>query len=574
VAYVAFYDWLVAKNLETRMEKFLDPLVRKANIPLKHHDGAFPIQPEAAQQPRSGAQSAVRKVHHWTRTHSHYALMGGYVYDMSKLPINIAPQQASRLTLTINAILYLAEHEPHLIPDISDEDIRDKSKADAFTKTLVCLQASWFLAQVIGRLATKHPMSLLEMNTFLHALCCLIIYGAWWHKPLDIEEPTSIDPTDGLTTCLLFMCYSGINSPKYQLYDPTTGPLKEYVVLKLDSQDNQEPENSLPQPAHPPRLYTNKASTNTIEEFVSVVNPNPSSGHAGSSRCYSLEGLGLSADREDPSFWRLYEGQRFCRLYFGEEKKHTSGDERYIRLSRENVEFYILLERQRRDLEDKSATQHMLLYQAPSYLPQRNKKLSHWPDSVRAWKRRWLTPFVASKKTSESSDQSTALEVHYLGVLALGGGRSTVIYFYYLGVLAAGSIYGGVHLIAWHNGFPTTAERYMWRISCLVIASPFPICLVLVLMWMMLVFLDRSIRAVRQPSHNPGATMSMKTVVKDGTSIMVALIGIAIAVAFAVAYPASRIYIVAESFRNLGHLPLEVYMEPDWSKYIPHFGAG
>ncbi|KAK3389829.1 hypothetical protein B0H63DRAFT_507320 [Podospora didyma] len=31
-------------------------------------------------------------------------------------------------------------------------------------------------------------ISLLELNTFGHAVCTLVIYALWWHKPLDIEE--------------------------------------------------------------------------------------------------------------------------------------------------------------------------------------------------------------------------------------------------------------------------------------------------------------------------------------------------------------------------------------------------
>jgi hypothetical protein len=50
-----------------------------------------------------------------------------------------------------------------------------------------------FLAQTFGRLANVHPINLLEMKTLLHALCCFAIYAAWWHKPLDIAEPSLLD---------------------------------------------------------------------------------------------------------------------------------------------------------------------------------------------------------------------------------------------------------------------------------------------------------------------------------------------------------------------------------------------
>jgi hypothetical protein len=35
-------------------------------------------------------------------------------------------------------------------------------------------------------------ISILELNTFAHALCTLLIFGLWWDKPLDVIEPTLI----------------------------------------------------------------------------------------------------------------------------------------------------------------------------------------------------------------------------------------------------------------------------------------------------------------------------------------------------------------------------------------------
>jgi hypothetical protein len=39
-------------------------------------------------------------------------------------------------------------------------------------------------------------------------------------------------------------------------------------------------------------------------------------------------------------------------------------------------------------------------------------------------------------------------------------------------LMAAGSIYGVVHLIAWNGPFKTETQRWMWRTSCFIIASP------------------------------------------------------------------------------------------------------
>jgi hypothetical protein len=122
--------------------------------------------------------------------------MGGFVFDTSKLDPGFLKHGQVRATLTPVALRVIAKVAPSYLPDISEETIRDKSKANSFAKFLVCVQTCWFIAQTAGRLATRLPISLLEMNTLLHAVCCLLIYMAWWHKPLDIEEPSLIDASD------------------------------------------------------------------------------------------------------------------------------------------------------------------------------------------------------------------------------------------------------------------------------------------------------------------------------------------------------------------------------------------
>ena len=52
------------------------------------------------------------------------------------------------------------------------------------------------MIQCISRLAQGLSISLLELNTFAHALCALLIYGLWWEKPLDVEEPTFVHDSD------------------------------------------------------------------------------------------------------------------------------------------------------------------------------------------------------------------------------------------------------------------------------------------------------------------------------------------------------------------------------------------
>lgn len=81
-------------------------------------------------------------------THGFYAVMGGYVFDLDQdTPVasNFSDggcclgHRPHRLSITLQGIALLAKCG-HL-PQITKEEIVDKSKADDLTKGFVCLQA-------------------------------------------------------------------------------------------------------------------------------------------------------------------------------------------------------------------------------------------------------------------------------------------------------------------------------------------------------------------------------------------------------------------------------------------------
>ena len=113
--------------------------------------------------------------HVWTRTHGFFASTGGFAFDVKSQHSTGAPQNARgflpadlprRLTLTARGVALLARCG-HL-PDVSEEDIRDKSKANNLAKALVLFQTLWMLIQTIERLMAKLPVTLLEVNTIAH----------------------------------------------------------------------------------------------------------------------------------------------------------------------------------------------------------------------------------------------------------------------------------------------------------------------------------------------------------------------------------------------------------------------
>lgn len=78
----------------------------------------------------------------WTAAHGFYANMGGF---------SIKEADGAPVSLSASRLFELCEQGSITLPIISKAAIQDKSKANYFVKTLACVQASWFVAQVIGR---------------------------------------------------------------------------------------------------------------------------------------------------------------------------------------------------------------------------------------------------------------------------------------------------------------------------------------------------------------------------------------------------------------------------------------
>lgn len=140
----------------------------------------------------SPAQSLTDSAAHarksFSLTYGFYVLMGGLAVDVS--PIH---DRLQIVPLTPNGVLHLAR-KGHFIA-VSDEEIKDKSKANLLAKTLVLLQISWTMLQCVSRKISGLPIAILEVHTLIHASCALIMYALWFKKPMDVEEPTVISTT-------------------------------------------------------------------------------------------------------------------------------------------------------------------------------------------------------------------------------------------------------------------------------------------------------------------------------------------------------------------------------------------
>ena len=102
----------------------------------------------------------------------------------------LQPPDYGTFPITAKQIHYLVKERYIKIPDISDKEIFDKSKADQTTKTIACLQSGWFVTQCIARAIEHLPISPLEITACAIILCTATTYFFWLYKPLNVLTPT------------------------------------------------------------------------------------------------------------------------------------------------------------------------------------------------------------------------------------------------------------------------------------------------------------------------------------------------------------------------------------------------
>ena len=198
----------------------------------KEQDAVLNKNSDVEESPGTMSPTVKGRKHKWTIVHSYFAVMGGFAVQIADDEPNFFPTLADgkgrhiRLTLTPEALIYLEERVPGLVPDISKLQIEDKSKGSILAKSIVCFQgensmsrdsrthtyyltAIWFCIQCLSRVTQGLAISLLELNIFGHAVCTVLIYSLWWSKPLDIEEPEVITIRENdtkLSTIMAQMC--------------------------------------------------------------------------------------------------------------------------------------------------------------------------------------------------------------------------------------------------------------------------------------------------------------------------------------------------------------------------------
>jgi hypothetical protein len=152
----------------------------------------------AACSERFGAQSICESMKEldlgedekWSLTHSYYANMGGFVVRNPSADKTIY-HDPYHLTGEDLVELRKGNHIAKL-PDITEAEIKDRSKSDMLGKSIALGQIAWSIIQIIARAVRKLPVSPLEVAVVAFAVCAILSYILYWEKPQRVSVTHTI----------------------------------------------------------------------------------------------------------------------------------------------------------------------------------------------------------------------------------------------------------------------------------------------------------------------------------------------------------------------------------------------
>ena len=470
------------------------------------------------------------KVSPYHMLYGHYAVMGGFVVDVSHMH-----DYLSRLTISPKGIAFLAKHGHFL--KVSDYTIHDKSKADLLAKLLVILQVSWILGQTVARKALGFPITLLELHTLIHVAIAMAMYGLWFRKPMDIRDPTWVDASQfqDLIALMLVRNYrfgarfacEGREGLPIQSDEQSFQVESESAYLHFYSETPTSPKSKR-QPSqdmdishepvvwqHPARQYWPNAKPDIItHEPKQGFDFNLESPYHSPAVCSLLSGQALSCGLGPAPSARSR-----CRF----PPQHKNDGRIQISLSSRDVRRWNLAAQalQRLDeplhLDSLDSSVNYFTFHAPNIFLDRKGLQAGFYGYFCAW--------------------------------ASGG---------LIAALCICLFYGAAHTTAWNFEFPTYTEQLLWKIACLDIMGG---VISELAMFSFAVFLhehDLHNLLAAIFTREPGIMAYLYRAV-----ILVGVLNIPL-------FLLSRLYIIVETFASLRYAPEGVYSTIGWAEYIPH----
>ena len=395
------------------------------------------------------------------------------------------------------------------LPDITIQDIADKSKVDELGKLLACLQAAWFTIQIVSRLACRLPITLLEVTVVGHVVCALVLYALWWHKPRRIEEPTILKGS-------------------------WTGPLAAFMLMSSRV-------DAVPNPVLPgfqveqqqPGITALKFRTDSEDNTIHVRNESTDE--------QDMANISTLQARTKTGLSLVYEDEIALEDMVIDWKSQAKTRLRLACLAiHQYPAIRTLLRRPICESDSKYAIALAAYPEMPKVCRKRRDREAMLHNISP-----WLECDAQHLASHTASDWPHDGLVRTTGGLVMG----TVL-------LGASIAFSAVHIAAWHAGFPSQAEAWLWRFSSIFIGFSG-------LLWAFL-------HVVAEVS----ATLwwTWYDVMIGEASQVLTMVVTSVCSMCGVLYVLARAYLVVEAFVELRSLPTMAYAIPQWSVSIPHVG--
>ena len=506
----------------------------------------------------------------FTLTHGFFFNMGGLAFDMTNDPARFWPRDFNRLMISPELLVgCVSNGYPELLPKISREEIKDKSKANRFAKAVVCIQTTWFCLQFIVRILQSLPVSLLELNTFAHCICVLLIYIFWWHKPLDIEEPLAI-PTASLDARLRQLCakasfYSQLFPYKYRLPSVSRGPFTrksgykmsilkdcdmfvhselgksewelnyEKTHFRMNWELGGSPKAYRVRLGHSPDMLL-ATSLATAECILQVESSTSDSSHTDDQLSDGLESALLHSVASPYVFHIADSNTKVPGTPYKLQTAHVqSCSIDSITLNRLQLASQCSFN----EIVDKS----MLFHYTPLRM---EKRMAITTDPMPFYQK----CIEMSSHTEDSIHGKTRGKVTSTSV--------PLSKFWIGGVALSALFYGGLHTLVFGVPLHTPAETLLWKTSSLVVLCAPPVILGLSIL------LDEAIIPVFERKGWPKPwkwSLPGMPEINPSNVLVASIISL---------YAFARVFLVVEVFLNVPYLDPGVYQMPDWSVYFPH----
>jgi hypothetical protein len=145
-----------------------------------------------------------------------------------------------------------------------------------------------------------------------------------------------------------------------------------------------------------------------------------------------------------------------------------------------------------------------------------------------------------------------------------------------LAIVIIPAAYGGIHLGAIHNIFPSEIELTLWRSACNILLGSAGLLVVPVLGFFVfilgLVLFEEYMPTACQTAIDRWLEKKKVKVIWNTCFVIIFGAGCILVIVITLLYITARLFIVIESFISLRHVPIGVYQTGDtnFMSYIPH----